>query len=115
MRFTITPEELKPHVEKQIAKLQAEMEKFATRFLGNPAEALEWAQDTFDNAARLEAFQRVRGQLDKGVALEDIIKGHMQQLKNHARAPERSTSQSSNLIERSRLAATSEIIEMLEE
>lgn len=111
----VKPEDIARYVEQRIEIARERMGKFMERFQAYPAEALEWSQEVFDTAALLEALQRFQSQHDKGISLDDILKGCKRDLQNRARNPHRSTSGTSNLIEQSRHAAVAFIIEMLEE
>jgi len=100
--------------DRRIEAFKVRLNAFVERFANNPADALEWSEDVFAAAAYMESFKRIKEQIKRGLAFEDIRAGWLGELKRQASSSSSSTSRSANHIRQCRLVAIAEMVEELD-
>ena len=103
------------NLEMRIAEAQGTLDKFTANFATNPAQAFQWSDSAFNAAARLEITKRVLVWLQEGADLAQVIQELNRQVRFNSRNPSHSTSTPHNLIEQCKLAATADLVELLEQ
>jgi hypothetical protein len=102
----------------ELASAASELARFQERFAQDPAHAFEWADAAVEAAAKVEVLGRARGFVEAD-DFEDKRGGwlaiHRNALLVGAKWPRHSTGQVSNLLDRFRLSATAQLVEMLVE
>jgi hypothetical protein len=92
------------------------LDKWAAKFAQNPAYAMKWAGEAFEDAAKHAVATEVLCAIEQqGVAI-DLVRRHAEnQALKGARYPERSTSPSANEAARCETAAWAEMLERIDE
>lgn len=96
--------------QRKIDLCTASIEKFKTKLDEDPAHALSWGTDAFQNAAELRVLKQVVHCLQDGATKESIQSFLMDRVLYRSRYPAHSTSPTSNLIDQYELAACAELL-----
>lgn len=103
-------------LQSVIETAESQTTKWAERFAANPADAFEWADDALQAAARLELARGVLAAMDRpeNPLSEEGLRDYLtSQVLAKARYSERSSSRTSNMMARERLAAMAELLDQL--
>lgn len=87
-----------------------ETEKFSKKFAEDPVYAMEWSDNLFALAAKLDVSNLVCGYFDCGMTLEEIRDVCLDRFMTMSRYTKNSTSNGSNVMHRELIAAYSEMI-----
>ena len=118
---------LKQYAEWGVKSGERELAEFATRFAKDPAHALSWSSNTFENAARysmnkevLEHIARLSEPQDEYTTRSDeevirvMQREFAREVLRNAKWPERSTSPTSNEMSLRMMSARAEWLEKLD-
>jgi hypothetical protein len=100
-----------------IATRRAETDRWAEKFKKEPAYALEWASNIFQQSAELELYEKVRGWLlneELRPTLHTVFRELERELRNRSKQSSyRSTSPTSNCVDDARRIAVAEMLDGL--
>ena len=109
---------IKMYLSDEISSCRAHIDAFRAKLNAvNASHELEWADSVFESAAKVEIFTGTLGVLD-GESMEpdvfaDYVDAMEKNLLHKASWGSRSTSTSSNLMDRYRLVALAEVVKLL--
>lgn len=110
---------IKTHFDYKLESVEVNLAKFREKFIQNPAYALEWSQDAFNDAGRAQILKEALEILNyEGASEEELLKElekHLMKIVRRAALyPARSTSAQSNLMEQAKAQAAAELLESIE-
>jgi hypothetical protein len=108
-------ERLRDNARWDVEHLTKRLAAWRERFEKDPADALEWSSQTFDEAGRLRVAQQVVTMCEAGTSTENLRRVALEEAMREARWPSRSTSVPSNEMARSLASAWADLYSKLED
>jgi hypothetical protein len=100
-------------LERGIMGERVDIEKLRVSLGKEPGHAMEWADQYYRNAARIEVYTQLLARVKGGATSERIARILLRDMMQSAAFPTNSSSTSSNRMDRERLVVKAQLLEMI--